>query len=182
MFQKLANHSDIEENVVTNAILSKISSLVHLLFYVEKTEDIFTVKCLLLDLNFDKLRQILKDGESMDINHFIDEQVNEKEDLIDTLLRQRNANFARLNNKAQATLNIKEQQLKRLAIRQSFKKMITSEVRRRMGDKPKPLQTEVADICFKSAAFKYRELLEMDEKMRGDILKWLHVLMSTLGV
>jgi small-conductance mechanosensitive channel len=151
---------------------------------VEKTNGQFMVNCLLLEINFGRFKQILANATDNNLDTdstFIDEVIEKKDDLIDTILKQRSVNFSNLNSKRQAELSIKQQQLQRSQIRQQFKKVITVNVKNRMSHKPKPLQNEVAEICFKGMCHKFNDVLTTNDEVFEELQKWLDLFLDILG-
>jgi len=186
VFQTLVNYSEIQQNISNKAILTSISESSFLLFYIEIANDVPSVKCLVLEINFPKINEMLSRKDIPNVessSYFIDEVTAKKDEMIDTLLKQRNdkAYFSRIKTQKRED-SAKDQQLRIVRTRQNFKKIINREVKRRMANRTKSAQVEVGEICFKSMAFKYKTMENMDERDEKEIKEWLNMLLTLLGV
>lgn len=169
-------------NLIQNAVLAKISKESFILFYVENQSDSFVVNCLVLEMSFAKLKRLVANLEKTPSEIcFIDQHTEKKDDLIDTLLKQKSINFSNLNSKRQAELAVRQQQLQKSQVRQEFKRIITRTVKTRMTIKPKPVQSEVAEICFKAMCHKFKDALVADNKLLDELQIWLNLLLDVLG-
>lgn len=186
VFQTLVNYSSIEGNVSSNALLTSISKTLFMIFYIEVINEVPSVKCLLLEINFDKINETRKgpDLTHMDsLSYFIDEVTTKKDEMIDSLLKQRNDKVLLTRvKKQQIEDTAKDKQLRIVNTRQNFKKLINKEIKKRLTNRSKSTQIEVGEICFKSMSFKFRGLEQMDDRDEKEIKDWLNVFLSVLGV
>ncbi|ODV76173.1 uncharacterized protein CYBJADRAFT_7949 [Cyberlindnera jadinii NRRL Y-1542] len=181
MFESVLNRSDVSGGIAHAALLAKLKDDIYLLFYTEFDQDQQPrVRCLLLDLSRLKIDEVLKRRNDVEGTCFIDEPT--KEDLMDSLLQQRLDNFNSLSARRQVQLTVEKQQMKLQAIRHKFRMLITDEVKQRMWDKPKKVQSEVADMCLKGMNFRFKGIHSMTKAEETDVKLWLSSFLDLLGV
>ncbi|CCH43000.1 hypothetical protein BN7_2547 [Wickerhamomyces ciferrii] len=185
-FQDLVNYSNIVENISNSAMLVKMGDSFYLLFYIEVLDEVPRVKCLVLEINLEKINSLLSMGDQIISNspsYFIDEVTSKKDEMIDTLLKQRNDQVKSLKMQKQESEKLaKEQQLRMVNIRQGFRRIINKEVKRKLAKASKSTQIEIAEICFRSMQFKFKGLDKLDDKEEKEIKEWLKVFLDVLGV
>lgn len=187
VFQTLMNHSNLKENVFNNALLASIKDTLFMMFYIEMVNESPCVKCLLLEINFNKIDEILNEEEAMSTDspsaYFIDEVLAKKDEMIDNLLKRRSdkQQLSRAK-KQQVEDTAKDQQFRIVNVRQNFKKIINKEVKRRLTGRPKSTQIEAGEICFKAMSFKFTSLESMDDRDEREVKDWLNIFLSVLGL
>lgn len=178
--QALLNRSHISGTLSQTALILKLTDDVLLMLYMELDDKVSIVRCLVLDLSSTIIQQLLDRDPYTEGTHFTDEQ--DKEDLMYSLIHQRVSMFSNLSAKRQAQLAIEEIQLNKKTVRQKLRTLITKEVKLRMGERPKSVQNEVAEMCFKGINFRFKDMATMTRDEELDVTAWLHIFLEVLGV
>lgn len=180
------NYSDIDDNIANNAILAGISEKLFLMFYIEVNRDITSLKCLVLDIDFKKIDEVLSRDDSQNLDsqaYFIDELTTKKDEMIDSLLRQRSSKAISTKMKKQESEKIaQDQQLRLVNTRQNFRRVINREIKKKMASYPKSAQIEIGEICFKSMTFKFKDMKSFEENDENEVKSWLNVFLKVLGI
>lgn len=156
------------------------------MFYIEVIEGTVGVKCLVLDIDFSKIDEVLSrdDNRTSDSqSYFIDELATKKDEMIDSLLRQRSSKAISTKMKKQESEKFaQDQQLRIVNTRQNFRRVINREIKKKMASYPKSTQVEIGDICFKSMTFKFKDMKSFEENDENEVRSWLNVFLKVLGV
>ncbi|KAH3675087.1 hypothetical protein WICMUC_002919 [Wickerhamomyces mucosus] len=170
---KLINHSKLlSNNVFQNGILIKISSQIFCLIFIELNEINHNPKVLLSILKFkhDEIYELIQNAKKIPSSYSIS--------FIDEIKRDSMENLT----SSASQLSVKIQQLKLLNIRQEFKRIITKEIKKKLINYNKSSQNDVAEICYRAMNFKFKNLLELNEKDEIEIKDWLYKLFEILNI
>lgn len=141
------------------------------------------VKMLILNLDFGKIDEIIGNFESErkldSASYFIDEIKLKKDELIDKLLKQR---LLKTQKPLLKEKTVQEEQLQLIERNRFFKKIINREILKNCKKLKKSNQSEIADICYKSMLFRFKNLKTVTSKDEIEIKDWLNIFLSHLGV
>lgn len=184
VFQDILNRSELVGNVSNKSMLIKIDQTFFLMIYIEINDSKQSqVKMLILNLDFGKIDEIIGNVESEkkldSASYFIDEIKLKKDELIDKLLKQR---LLKTQKPLLKEKTVQEEQLQLIERNRFFKKIINREILKNCKKLKKSNQSEIADICYKSMLFRFKNLKTVTSKDEIEIKDWLNIFLSHLGV